>query len=235
MTTRRIAIIAAALVLGCAPSTFAQTAATPAVRSRAASMPRDVLAAQQFVFDAYPDLLTRAVTVQLRSVNGQIVVSVADTQTGTDPQAAPPALVNAIVEFDTAGQLRRYQASGALLDQTRNDLLRKQRLEHPDWSDGDLDAWLATAGGTSTRGTPPTSVLAAAGPAQRWRRFLGSDAAAAGAAFRWKADRAAAGPSATDAPAWLVNATAAGPKGEALHYQLAYEPFGGRLIAVVRQ
>ena len=236
MTTQRLALIAAGLLLAAPRPSVGQTTART-TRTGPTSMPRDVLAAQQFVLDAYPDLLSRSVTIHLRPSDGQILVSVGDTQPGADGKTAPapPPLVTAIVEFDGAGQLRRYQASGALLEKTRNDLLRNQQVAHPDWSDGQLDDWLGAAGGASTRGAPPAPAAAAVGPTQRWRSFLGTDANAAAPAFRWKADGNRTAASATDAPAWLVDATATGSKGEVLHYQLAYEPFSGRLIAAVRQ
>jgi hypothetical protein len=88
-----------------------------------------------------------------------------------------------------------------------------------------------------------------------WRRFLGTSVAGERPRFRWQeahsparsAPAPASGaarftlppwattPAVVAQPAWVVEATATDAQGRAVRYQLAYEPFSGRLIGVVRQ
>ncbi len=67
---------------------------------------------------------------------------------------------------------------------------------------------------------------------------MGASRTSAPARFVWYQDTSPGGPPARafrSRPARVTEAVAVGPNGESWMYQFEYEPFGGRLIAVVRR
>lgn len=237
---RSLAVVAAITLW--ASLAQAQTSATRQTitekKPDAVTMPPDILAAQAFLFATYPDLAGRALVIQMKPEQGQVVMSVVEASSPAEAAEAtmPPLLIGRIA-FDDHGQLQQFAARGALFDQTRNDLLAKQLVAHPDWGESDLDAWLTSVGGRSTvTGVAPAEVAASSG--QPWRNALGQNVSTTPPTFRWRpaADRAGAVKVATTgAPTWVVSATATAADGATLRYVLEYEPFGGRLVAVTRQ
>jgi hypothetical protein len=205
------------------------------------TMPAAILAAQDFLLTTYAGLADRQLTIYLR-VDGDVVlasiedaaVSTSHDKTVADVTDRPAPLIVATLAFDAQGQLERYAGHGALLEDTRNKQLLTQIKDHPEWKDGDLDAWLIEAGGpTTVTGTPPPAVSRAA--TQPWQTYLGSGAKAEGTTFQWKRDAKTPTVASTGAPAWVTETTATGKDGKTLHYRLEFEPFGGQLVAVVRQ
>jgi hypothetical protein len=204
-------------------------------------MPPAIMAAQTFLLTTYPELASRQLTMRFRIDGDVVLASVEDAPVSTSHDKAvaavtepPVPLVVATLAFDAQGQLERYAGHGALLEDTRNTQLLMQINEHPDWKDSDLDAWLIGAGGpTTVTGTPPPAVSRAA--TQPWQTYLGSAARADRTTFEWKRDTKAPAVASTGAPVWITETTATGKDGKTLHYQLEFEPFGGQLVAVVRQ
>ena len=243
------------LALGCltvAVTSVAQERSAP--RREESPVPADVRAAHLFVLAAYPDLVTRPITVSLTPLNGQVVVRVVDaTPPGPSNTDAAP-LVSAVVAFDAAGRVTTYAATGALLEDTRNRAFLQEMAAHPEWSEADAEGRLDSLGGRSTARPSPGST-----PSEtKWRTFLGVSVSAAPARLRWKGDpsapRAASVSPATLAaltasqapglpppptlaikPAWIAEITAETGGPAPARYRVEYEPFGGRLIAVVRQ
>ena len=189
----------------------------------------------------YAGVAHRQLTMHLRVDGDVVLASIEDAAVSTshDKTVAavadrPAPLIVATLAFDAQGQLERYAGHGALLEDTRNTQLLTQIKDHPEWKDSDLDAWLIGAGGpTTVTGTPPAAVSRAA--TQPWQALLGSGAKAERTTFQWKRDAKTPAVASTGAPAWITETTATGKDGKTLHYRLEFEPFGGQLVAVVRQ
>jgi hypothetical protein len=204
-------------------------------------MPAEVVAAQDFLLTTYPELAEHQLALYLRLDGDVVLASIEDAPVSTshDKTVAavadrPAPLIVATLAFDAQGQLLRYAGHGALLEETRNTQLLTQINDHPTWKDSDLDAWLIEAGGpTTVTGTPPPAVSRAA--TQPWQTFLGSAAKADRTTFQWKRDATAPALASTGAPAWITETTATSKDGKPLRYRLEFEPFGGKLVGVVRQ
>ena len=250
------------------------------------ALPPDVLAAQDFLFAAYPDLQGRELDVTLRRDGGAILVSVVDR---TAPNAEPldpgrPApepplseprgfslgetplpvpILTARFEFDADTRLRRYDAYGRLVHEAEALALQMQLLTNPRWHESDADAWLAPRGVASTFAPAPAAVATMAravsehlanaasprssaspsseprgpesAPSSEPRGFSLGETAPARFAWLAAGTTAAGGPVFRSRPAWVTTATIADPDGPPIVYQLEYEPFGGRLIAVTSQ
>ena len=250
------------------------------------ALPPDVLAAQDFLFAAYPDLQGRELDVTLRRDGGAILVSVVDR---TAPNAEPldpgrPApepplseprgfslgetplpvpILTARFEFDADTRLRRYDAYGRLVHEAEALALQMQLLTNPRWHESDADAWLAPRGVASTFAPAPAAVATMAravsehlanaasprssaspsseprgpesAPSSEPRGFSLGETAPARFAWLAAGTTAAGGPVFRSRPAWVTTATVADPDGPPIVYQLEYEPFGGRLIAVTSQ
>ena len=200
-----------------------------------------VLAAQDFLLATYAELANRQLTLSFRVDGDVVLASIEDAAVSTSHDktvaavAEPPVpLVVATLAFDAQGQLTRYAGHGALLEETRNNQLLAQIKAHPEWKDSDLDAWLIEAGGpTTVTGVPPQAVSRAA--TQPWQTYLGRASRADRTTFQWKRDAQTPALASTGAPAWITEATATSKDGTALHYRLEFEPFGGQLVAVIRQ
>ena len=198
-------------------------------------MPADVRAAQTFMLAAYPDLIGRPLEVRLRREGAAVLVSVADLSVPAAPGTPPVPIVTARFDYDAGARLRRYDAYGPLLEEARNLTLRLQMAAHPRWIDSDADVALTRAGAASTFGTPFAPNGGAAGVIEQQ---VGASRTAAPARFLWYGDTGAeVGTAATfrSRPVWVTEATATGASGERLTYQFEYEPFGGRLVSVVRR
>jgi len=221
-------------------------------------VPAAVSAAHQFVLSAYPDLLTRAVSVTLTSLaDGQIVVAVTDAAPTTGKAPAPAPLVSALVAFDAGGRVKTFAATGTLLEDARYGQLQQQLAAHPEWRDADKDAWLQAAGGPSTNRRNAPTVAALGNDAVR--TFLGDAVLTEDAAFHWTGVRTSvkvegpplkkrvsataivlpeklpAPPPLAIKPVWVVEVAANAGSSQQTRYQLEYEPFGGRLVSVVRR
>ena len=250
------------------------------------ALPPDVLAAQDFLFAAYPDLQGRELDVTLRRDGGAILVSVVDR---TAPNAEPldpgrPApepplseprgfslgetplpvpILTARFEFDADTRLRRYDAYGRLVHEAEALALQMQLLTNPRWHESDADAWLAPRGVASTFAPAPAAVATMAravsehlanaasprssaspsseprgpesAPSSEPRGFSLGETAPARFAWLAAGTTAAGGPVFRSRPAWVTTATVADSDGPPIVYQLEYEPFGGRLIAVTSQ
>ena len=264
------------------------------------ALPPDILAAQDFLFAAYPDLQGRELDVTLRRDGGAILVSVVDrTAPNAEPldpgrpapepplseprgfslgvpsesqgvpseprgfslgePALPVPILTARFEFDADTRLRRYDAYGPLVHEAEALALQMQLLTNPRWHESDADAWLAPRGVASTfapapaavatrasavsahlasaasRRSPSSEPRGAEAPSSEPRGFsLGEPPPAR---FAWLAagTTAAGGPVFRSRPAWVTTATIADPDSPPILYQLEYEPFGGRLIAVTAQ
>jgi hypothetical protein len=205
------------------------------------AMPAAVVAAQDFLLTTYPELAEHQLAMFIRVDGDVVLASIEDAAASPshDKTVAavadrPAPLIVATLAFDAQGQLLRYAGHGALLEETRNKQLLTQIKDHPTWQDSDLDAWLIEAGGpTTVTGTPPAAVSRAA--TQPWQTFLGRAAKADRTTFEWKRDATAPAVASTGAPAWITETTATGKDGKTLRYRLEFEPFGGQLVAVVRQ
>jgi hypothetical protein len=196
--------------------------------------------------------MTRPVAVTLTPLaDGQIVVEVKDAV----PTKGAEPLVTAAIAFDKSGRLKTYAATGTLLDDTRNRALQQQLAAHPAWTDQDKDVWLQSNGGQPTLGrTAPAAATLTADPVST---FLGQSVLADSSTFRWRGDVspvkadgtppkvrpgfAPAAPPSTGPPplairpVWVVGVTTDPGSASSAHYRLEYEPFGGRLVGVVRQ
>jgi hypothetical protein len=205
------------------------------------TMPAAILAAQNFLLTTYAGLADRPLTLYFRVDGDVVLASIEDAAVSTSPDKTvaavaerPVPLVVATLAFDAQGQLEHYAGHGALLEETRNNQLLAQMNAHPEWKDSDLDAWLIEAGGpTTVTGVPPQAVSRAA--TQPWQTYLGGAAKADRTTFQWKRDAKGPAVASTGAPAWITETTATGQDGKTLHYRLEFEPFGGQLVAVIRQ
>lgn len=196
--------------------------------------PADVVAAQTFLFAAYPDLVGRSLLVTLRQEPDALLVSVVD-ESNAAPAAAPTPLLVARFEYDAGARLRRYDGYGPLLSEARHLALQDQLLANPRWNDSDADAWLIQEGVTSTFGT--TFAPARPDAARALEQQIGVSRTAAPARFLWyqAGTETDAKPAFRDRPAWVTEAAMPGPDGTDAVYQFEYEPFGGRLMAVTRK
>ncbi len=224
------------------PVAHAQTSASSQTRTdskpKPVTMPPDIVAAQSFVFAAYPELAGRALLMHLKPENGQVLIAISEAESpAASVEAVTPPLIVGSIAFDAKGQLQRYAAHGALLDDTRNKLLLQQAAAHPEWGESDLDAWLTAAGGrTTVTGVAPSEVQASM--ARPWKSALGANMVTGPATFQLKArsdQKSAPNVPTTGVPGWTVPATATAADGSTLQYVLEYEPFGGRLVAVTRR
>lgn len=247
----RAVVLATAMVL-CPQLTAAQTTTAPAK-----PLPAGVLAVERLLASAYPELRQRRVAAIYTPVDGQWVVRVSDPPTpGT---ASPAPLIEATVALDADGRLKSFRATGVILEDARNNALWEQMKAHPEWDDADADVWLQQAGGRSTVGRSKESVATL--KADDWQPVLGSGAEVVSARFRWrsagtpKRSAPALGQAPVNAdklpeivrknpppppilatrPSWLVEVVARDDGAKRLTYEFEYEPFGGKLIGVVRQ
>ena len=220
-------------------------------------LPEGLLAAERLLANAYPELRQRRTAAVYTPVGEQWVVRVSDPPAPGAPSPAP--LVEATVALDVNGRLKSFRATGAILDDTRNNALWEQMKAHPEWDESDADIWLQQVGGRSTVGRSKESVATL--KADEWQPLLGSAAEVVSARFRWRsvgtpkrstpalgqgpvnADRLSdvvrrsppPPPILATRPSWLVEVVAQDDAGKRITYQFEYEPFGGRLIGVVRQ
>ncbi|ODS53749.1 MAG: hypothetical protein ABS36_14120 [Acidobacteria bacterium SCN 69-37] len=264
------------------------------------TVPAEVLAAQAFLWAAYPDLMGRELELTVRREGEAVLVSVVDRATpdatpldsgrpapesplpeprgvpseprgvsseprgfslGETPLPAP--ILTARFEFDTDTRLRRYDAYGPLVHEAEALALQMQLLTNPRWHESDADAWLAPRGVASTFAPAPAAVATMAravsehlanaasprssaspsseprgpesAPSSEPRGFSLGETAPARFAWLAAGTTAAGGPVFRSRPAWVTTATVAGPDGPPIVYQLEYEPFGGRLIAVTSE
>lgn len=208
---------------------MAQTAAAGADAGRAqgrasgpAQVPTEVRAATEFLFVANPDLLQRPIAMTANPTGGRVIVTVRD---GTPSAGRAPTLLGAVFEFLATGELKSYVASGELLEQARNEAVRQSLRAHP----GLTPLQLLSAVRSIETPAAPATTAGAIDPA-RWSRFVGTNpqvGAAKGAVT--------ARPGSVDSPDVVRDLQATARDGTAAAYRLQYEPFGGRLVAVVRQ
>ena len=196
-------------------------------------MPPELRAAQTFLFAAYPELTDRPLAITLNRTDDGVAVSVVEDTGPVDSARPLPPLLTASFVYDADVQLQRYDAHGPLVHDDRNLALQDELLAHPRWIDSDADVWLTRQGARSTIGTaflPPRPQAARALEQQ-----LGASRTTAPPRFLWYQDGADAGPAFRARPAWVIDATRSGLDGESAVYRFEYEPFGGQLIAVVRE
>ncbi len=217
------------------PGVLAQEASrAPAVsetRTDAGRMPADIEAAHLFLWTAYPELLGRALTLHTRREGTTVLVSVSEA--GARDALAPP-LVLARFDYDRDARLRRFDAQGPWVEDARHTALRDAVLSNPKWAESDADVALMRAGGASTVGTTFAPGTAASAVEAR----MGAARTSGPAQFLWHQDASPGGPPLRVfrmRPVWATDAVAVGPNGEAWTYRFEYEPFDGRLIAVVRR
>jgi len=295
-----LGLILVAMLVATPTSAWAQEASSGgggAATRGGEALPPDILAAQGFLFAAYPDLQGRELDVTLRRDGGAILVSVVDRATpdaapldsgrpAPEPPASSPAseprsvsseprgfslgepalpvpILTARFEFDADTRLRRYDAYGPLVHEAEALALQMQLLTNPRWHESDADAWLAPRGVASTFAPAPAAVATMAravsehlanaasprssaspsseprgpesAPSSEPRGFSLGETAPARFAWLAAGTTAAGGPVFRSRPAWVTTATVADPDGPPIVYQLEYEPFGGRLIAVTSQ
>lgn len=192
--------------------------------------PEAVWQAQAFVLAAYPDLIDRPLAITLRQdADGAVLVSVAEDLAATSAEVPVPPLVTARVAFDADVRLTRYDAYGPLLHEAENLALQDQLIANPRWVDSDADVWLMRQGVRSTFGT---ALEVAPEARTAVGAQLGTELVAAPTAFRWYQESSAAGRVFRSRPAWIAETSVRVSDGTTRVYELEYEPFGGRLIAV---
>jgi hypothetical protein len=171
--------------------------------------------------------------VVFRREGGALLVSVADGALGVAGEP-PPVLAAARFEYDANARLRRYDGYGPMLEETRNAELHQQLSANAQWFDSDADVWLKERGGSSTFESAPPSVDAAT---RQVAEHLGMPWVPGRPQFVWYAESQSveAARAFRGRPAWTAEVAWVGPDGLTETYRLEYEPFGGRLISVVRR
>jgi hypothetical protein len=197
----------------------------------------DVRAVTDLLFLAYPDLTERPTSFTINRQDGKLVAVVEDavTSPAASREPAPEPLLDAVVAFDADGSLRSFVANGVWLDRTRNDAFKAALREHPDWADSDAEVKLAALGG---RAAPPATAAAIGEiSSSGWQRYLGKNvrAGTAGLRLRQRRPESGATPAFDTIPGWVREVDATRANGKAAVYELRFEPFGGRLVAVSRQ
>lgn len=190
-----------------------------------------MMAAQEFVFAAYPDLMGRE-TRWTTSVSGErTILAVTD---GTDPlrtigvRTVP--ILEAVLDMSSAGELRAFSAAGTLVHQAENAALAETLRAQAGWTNADLQAYLTQAG--AKHGASRALDTATQLDRTRWAKYLGAESTVRTASFQWKRGDAAG---AVVTPGWVVDVDTKTSSGAAVVYRFVYEPFGGRLVAVTRQ
>lgn len=196
-------------------------------------MPPEVAAAQTFLFAAYPDLIERPLAITLHTTDDGVAVSVVEDVGPAGADEPRPPLLTASFVFDAGAQLRRFDAHGPLVNEEQTLALQDELVVNPRWIDSDADVALTRQGARSTFGTAFEPLHA--GAARALEEQLGASRTAAPARFRWYQDGTDAQPIFRNRPAWVTEATRSGPDDAPVTYRFEYEPFGGRLIAVVRE
>lgn len=210
-------------------------APAPGEGSRGTSaLPREVVLARDLLLLAYPELLTREVTIEISTVRRKVSVAVMDA---VDPlaagkRAAPVPLITAVVDVDAAGELRAFTARGPLAEQQRNQALGAELRAHPGWHDADADEWVTRTGAKSTFDPGANPVVKF--EASRWASVLKAPLQVPPAQFQWR-DAAASGAVFRASPAWVAEGTAEAPDGKTRRYTFEFEPFAGRLVAVYQR
>jgi hypothetical protein len=201
-------------------------------------MPAALRAAQELIVAAYPELMERPLEFPARFERGEWLVSVAfapalvSGQPTTTAAAEPrPVLLRARAAFDATNQLERFAADGPFVFDAANITLRESVRQHPEWSGLEADAELRRLGsrqgaaGTFTpRAGPDTAAVA---------RHLGTAISAGAARFQWREAAPGAPPEGRVRPLWVQEVVAA-RGGQAVTFQLEYEPMGGRLVSITR-
>jgi hypothetical protein len=212
-------------------------AAALSVTPRAVVSSDDVRAVTDLLFLAYPDLTGRPTTLTVNRQDGTLVAVLEDavTSPAASREPAPEPLLDAVMAFDADGSLRSFVANGVLLDRTRNDAFKAALRAHPDWTDGDAEVQLTALGGRTTAAAMADAF--GGRDEARWTRYLGANAHARAASLRLRqrGDAAGAAPAFDTIPSWVRDIDVTRPGGKAAVYELRFEPFGGRLVAVSRQ
>ncbi len=236
VSVRRLAmqVLCGAWLLAAPGLLVAQESARAQSQDR--GMSADLLAAQAFMLAAYPDLLGRPLELQLRREGNVVLVSVADASEARTPGASREPLVTARFDYDRDTRLQRFDAHGPWVEDERHAALRDAVLSNPKWAESDADVVLTRAGAVSMFDTTLRPVQPAAIAAVE--RQVGAREVGTPARFLWYQDASPGGPPLAvfrTRPVWATEAVAEGPNGEAWTYRFEYEPFGGRLVTVVRR
>ena len=141
-----LVVCSALLVVAMTATAFGETVVRDSPRPPAAAvtMPPDILAAQTFLLTAYPDLAAQPLEITLKQIDGAVSVSVAFATEIRDAGPKEP-VVTARFEYDAQTRLRRFEAKGSWLEDSRHDALRQQLLLNPRWADSDADVALIRA------------------------------------------------------------------------------------------
>jgi hypothetical protein len=189
--------------------------------------------AQGFLYFAYPELVGRQVTFAFNQVGSTIAATVSEPRNPllepTTPRVEP--LIGATLEFAADGRLLAFAATGTVVSSALNRQVRETLLVEAPWTDEHAAVRLMRAGATA--GPDEGAGIAGRIAAEPWQTFLGSAVAVGTPVFKFR-DEGAPGP---DGPirgalSWVVPVTA-GEQTARASYQLEFEPFGGRLVAVV--
>jgi hypothetical protein len=201
-------------------------------------VPSDLIAAQQLLHAAYPDLVG---AMSVRTVPGQVLVRVDESGSPllSSPRSSAEPLLTAVVSFDEAGLLAQFSADGRFVHAADSAALDAAVRAHAPWTASDALRWVLTRGAR-----PAAEVRARARLTGAWQRWLGTITTSPDA--EWQLPRTAAltdaqAHASTVAPAvaahtlrdragWVTQVVAGGHT-----YRVTFEPFEGRLIQVVRQ
>lgn len=217
-----------ALLAGAVVFTVSSPAAAQSTTRSAGSMPPAVRAATSFLYAAYPELVGRALEIQMVPQGDEWLVSLSEVVGAGREPADRPVLVRARFTYDTAGQLTRFSADGPLLSDGANAMLRDAIRKNPGWIESDADVELMRLGGASLVGPAFAPMV----PATKTdlARHLGAGVTATAAEFKLRESQA--GLETAAKAAWVVDATATDAAGKAVQYRLTYEPVGGKLVGV---
>ena len=125
--------------------------------------------------------------------------------------ASPPALVIDL-HATKDGRVEFVNARGALVHSAESDNLKAQVAAHPEWTDADVDAAIASAGGRYGPATSPGTSPAVVSGVLRATVSVTSSTFVRGD---------------TRGPLWIVEVA-----GATRSYRLALEPIAGQLIAI---
>lgn len=209
-----------------------ETSAVTATRAVRGGVPAEVLAATNFLYVVYPDLVGRPLTLTINPAGGRVAISVADTvdALAAKDRPAPEPLLTAEIVFTKTGTLASYAAQGALVERTRNEAFAQTLHAHPGWTESDAEVALLEIGGRPRTASTPLGSLDRAKLAQ----FVGAvTAEASSLRLRSVDDAGSAGP--VVAPGWITAVQTTAADGTITRYRMVFEPFGGRLVLVTRE